>query len=203
MKIQPNTKLVMIGDSITDCGRFETGDGLGHGYVRFVAEALREHDIQVINTGVSGNTVRDLKVRWQRDVLDKNPDWLSVMIGINDVWRQIDNWEPQENWILLDEYEQTLDALLATVDLAVPELILMAPYVLELDLADAMRVKMGLYAQVVRKLADKYDALFIDTQAAFDAFFQTHATTEISSDRVHMNDVGHQILADIFLEAIS
>ena len=53
------------------------------------------HSIRVLNTGVSGNTVRDLDARWQRDALDLKPDWLSVMIGINDVWRQFDyaSWD--------------------------------------------------------------------------------------------------------------
>ena len=202
MKIQENSKLVMIGDSITDCGRLATADGLGDGYVRFVADVLGNDDIQVINTGVSGDTVRDLKHRWQRDVLDLNPDWLSIMIGINDVWRQIDNWEPRENWILPDEYEQTLDALVGEVALSLDGLVLMTPYVLNLDTDDEMRSKMDAYGLVVRKIAKKYDAVFVDTQAAFDAFLQTHAATEISNDRVHMNAVGHRVLADAFLDAV-
>ena len=50
-----------------------------------------ERMIRVINMGVSGNTTRDLKARWQTDVLDLKPDWLSIMIGANDVWRQYDS----------------------------------------------------------------------------------------------------------------
>ena len=202
MKIQSKSKLLMIGDSITDCGRFGTADGLGEGYVRFVDAALHDEEIKVINKGVSGDTVRDLKARWQRDVLDLNPDWLSVMIGINDVWRQIDNWEPEENWILVDEYEQTLDALLGEVGPSLQGLVLMTPYVLELDKSDEMRAKMDIYGQVVRKLAEKHAAIFVDTQAAFDEFLQTADVSAISNDRVHMNAVGHQVLAKAFLTAI-
>ena len=203
MKIQPKSKLVMIGDSITDCGRLSTPDGLGDGYVRLVAAALYDQNIQVINTGISGNTVRDLKQRWQRDVLDLNPDWLSIMIGINDVWRQIDNWGTPEDWVLLDEYEETLDALIAQVLPSLQGLILMTPYFLELDKTDEMRAKMDVYGEVVRKIAKKYDVIFVDIQAAFDTFLQTRDATEISNDRVHMNAVGHQVLADAFLKAIS
>ena len=203
MKIQPNTKLVMIGDSITDCGRLSTPDGLGDGYVRLVAAVLHDKNIQVINRGISGNTVRDLKQRWQRDVLDLHPDWLSIMIGINDVWRQIDNWGTPEDWVLLDEYEETLDALIAQVLPSLQGLILMTPYFLELDKTDEMRAKMDVYGEVVRKIAKKYDVIFVDIQAAFDTFLQTRDATEISNDRVHMNAVGHQVLADAFLKAIS
>lgn len=202
MKIQPNSKLVMIGDSITDCGRFGTADGLGDGYVRFVDEALRGFGVKVINKGISGNTVRDLKHRWQRDVLDLKPDWLSIMIGINDVWRQFDGLEVSAHWVLIDEYEQTLDDLVAKVLQSLQGLVLMTPYFLELDRSDDMRAKMDKYGQVVRKLAEKYDAVFVDTQAAFDQFLQNANASQISNDRVHMNAVGHRVLAKSFLEAI-
>jgi len=101
MKIENGSKLLFIGDSITDCGRARpVGEGLhwnnlGNGYVSIVqAQILTKHPesrIIVINMGVGGDTVRHLKARWQTDVLDLKPDWLSIMIGINDVWRQFDN----------------------------------------------------------------------------------------------------------------
>ena len=95
MKIHPESRLVMVGDSITDCGRLPRAvgeDSLGSGYVRLVYGLLTatypQLNIQVFNSGIGGDTVRDLKRRWQRDVLDLEPDWLSIMIGINDVWQQ-------------------------------------------------------------------------------------------------------------------
>lgn len=202
MKIQPNSKLVMIGDSITDCSRFNDANGLGDGYVRFVNEALREFGIQVVNKGVGGNTVRDLKERWQRDVLDLNPNWLSIMIGINDVWRQVDHWDAPADWILIEEYEQMLDALVGAVASSLQGLVLMTPYVLELNRSDEMRSKMDVYGEVVRKLAKKYDALFVDTQADFDEVLQTTDASKLSNDRIHMNAVGHRVLAKGFLRVI-
>ena len=83
MKIHSNSALLMIGDSITDCGRVRPvvdGD-LGNGYVGLIHAML---------SATSGNTVRDLAACRQSDVLDLKPDWVSIMIGINDVWRQFD-----------------------------------------------------------------------------------------------------------------
>ena len=83
MKIDEHSKLVMIGDSITDSGRTQpVGEGLfeahGKGYVAYVAGLLAasypERRIRIVNMGTSGNTVRDLKARWQRDVMDLKPD---------------------------------------------------------------------------------------------------------------------------------
>jgi len=196
----------MIGDSITDCGRIYENPPLGNGYVRFVRDSLKdkypETEIEIINKGISGNTVRDLKGRWKRDVLDLNPDWLSIMIGINDVWQQMDNWTPRDYWITIDEYEQTLSGLIDSVAASLKGLVLMTPYVLQLDKTDEMRIKMDRYGNVVRDIAQKYGAVFVDAQAAFDKALQKVDWQRLSNDRVHMNDAGHKILADAFLGAV-
>ena len=114
MQLEKNSTLLFIGDSITDCGRARPvgeKDGLGNGYVAQINAILNathpDRSIRVLNTGISGNRVCDLKGRWQPDVLGLNPDWLSIMIGINDVWRQFDNpFNPRQ--VDLVEYEDTL-----------------------------------------------------------------------------------------------
>ena len=195
----------MIGDSITDCGR---GGGvlLGNGYVRLVHEALEtiypELGIRIINRGISGNTVRDLKNRWQRDVLNLYPDWLSIMIGINDVWQQMDNWMPIESCVPIEEYERTLNELICTVSSSLKGLVLMTPYVLQPNQSDPMRVLMDRYGDVVRRAAKKYDAIFVDTQALFDEALKNMDATDLSEDRIHMNNAGHTILARAFLKAV-
>ena len=95
MRIPPDTRLVFVGDSITDCGRRDSDPPLGCGYVRMAADLITArypgHGVRVVNTGISGNTVKDLTPRWTEDVINHDPDWLSVMIGINDVHRYITN----------------------------------------------------------------------------------------------------------------
>ena len=62
--------------------------------------------------GTSGHRVRDLKERWQTDVLDLKPDWLAIMIGTNDVWRQYDSPAMTEDHVYIDEYRATLEELI-------------------------------------------------------------------------------------------
>jgi len=137
MKLDKHSKLVMIGDSITDVGRAQPAgeglfDALGRGYVSLVdallGAAYPAHGIRVVNMGTSGNTVRDLEARWQSDVLDKRPDWLSVMIGANDVWRQFDSPRQTEDHVLPDEYERTLDSLIALTRPLVKNIVLLTPF---------------------------------------------------------------------------
>jgi lysophospholipase L1-like esterase len=210
MKIQPDSKLLMIGDSITDCGRArplaDTPDALGTGYVSLVNACLTavmpQSRIQIINMGISGNTVRDLAARWQRDVLAHRPDWLSIMIGINDVWRQFDAWSPTEATIDLEEYRQTLEKLIQTTRPYLKGLVLMTPYFIEPDRSDPMRAMMDAYGAVVGELAGRYTAVFVDTQAAFDTVLTSLEPQTLAADRVHPNLPGHMILARAFLQAV-
>ena len=211
MHIQPKSKLVMIGDSITDCGRARPiGEGLfdalGTGYVSLVDGLLTArypaHGIRVVNMGLSGNTVRDLQGRWQSDVLDLQPDWLSLFIGINDVWRHFDTPLQPEGQVSLAEYARTLETLVRTTRPTLKGLILMTPYFIEPNRADGMRAMMDDYGAVVRQLADTYDALLVDTQAAFDAVLQHLHPMALAWDRVHPTRTGHMILTRAFLQAI-
>ncbi len=201
----------MIGDSVTDCGRSQPiGEGLfaalGDGYVRNVASWLTlnapEHRIRVVNMGTSGNTVRDLETRWQTDVLDLEPDWLSIMIGINDVWRQFDSpLRPQEA-ASLEVYEATLEKLAVEARPFLKGLVMMSPYYIESLTTDHMRGRMDEYGEAVRRVAEKTGAIFVDTQAAFNQFLAHYHSAYIAWDRVHPNHVGHTLLAKAFLDAM-
>jgi lysophospholipase L1-like esterase len=211
LRIHPNSKLVMIGDSITDTGRARPiGEGLmealGRGYVSLVDSMLNaaqpQQRIRVVNMGVSGNTVRDLKARWQTDVLDLRPDWLSIKIGINDVWRQFDTPLQSEWQVRIDEYAETLTALVSTTRPQLKGLVLMTPYVIEPNRSEPMRAQMDRYGTVVRQVAAAHDAVFVDTQAAFDTVLEHLHPMTLAWDRVHPTLTGHMVLARAFLNAV-
>lgn len=211
MLLGPKSKLVMIGDSITDCERARPrGEGLfgaiGKGYVSLVDSLLTaaypELGIGVVNMGTSGNNVRDLTDRWQTDVLDLQPDWLSIMIGTNDVWRQYDLPTQTEHHVYLEEYEEKLEALVQRTRPQLQGLVLMTPFYIEPNEADPMRRTMDQYGQAVKKLAAKYEARFVDTQAAFNQVLAHIYPATLAWDRVHPTMAGHAVLARAFLKAI-
>ncbi len=209
MKISDGQAILFTGDSITDCGRgYPVGKGnrLGNGYVSFVDGLLSanypERSITILNTGVSGNRVIDLESRWQQDVLKLKPDWLSVMIGINDVWRQFDSpYERQQ--VDISRFETVYRNILVQTRAEIDGLVLMTPYMIEPELADPMRAQMDRYGQVVRQLAAEFDAIFVDVQAAFDAYLRHRPPQTLCDDRIHPNTTGHIIIAKAFLQAIA
>lgn len=210
MKLNANDKLLLIGDSVTDTGRAYPvgyGNGLGNGYAALVDALLRtgypERNLLVLNTGIGGNTVRDLKSRWQSDVLDLKPDWLSIMIGINDVWRQFDTPEAMQPKVTLDEYEATLRELLDAAQPGLKGLVLMTPYYMS-GQEDPMRALMDRYGAVIKRLAGDYGAELVDTQAAFDRMGHHMIQSSLSNgwDHVHPNTAGSMVLARGLLNAL-
>ena len=57
------------------------------------------------------------------------------------------------------------------------------------------------YLPVTRKLADKYNLVFIDLQAAWDELFKHMHPCNIAWDRIHPNQTGCMYIAKQFLEA--
>ncbi|MEW9700347.1 SGNH/GDSL hydrolase family protein [Paenibacillus sp. SI8] len=211
MKLGANNKLVMIGDSVTDCERARPigegrNDALGKGYVSIVDGLLNavypQLQIRTINVGTSGNTVLDLKQRWRTDVLDLKPDWLSIMIGINDVWRHFDLPNQPERHVDIETYERTLRELVEQTRPVAKGIVLMTPFYIEPNPQDAMRFKMDQYGQVVKKIAEETGALFVNTQAAFEPLLNEFYPAYIAWDRVHPNHIGHAVLANAFLRAL-
>jgi len=161
-----------------------------------------ELGIRIINMGTSGNTVRDLAERWQTDVLDLKPDWLSIMIGTNDVWRQYDQPYIPESHVYPEEYEATLNELVAKTKMHVKGIVLMTPFYLEPNREDLMRATMDRYGEIVRQTAARHGAVFVDTQAAFDKVLAHLYPATLAWDRVHPSMAGHATLARAFLKAI-
>lgn len=211
MLIENDSKLVMIGDSISDCGRAKpVGEGLfgaaGNGYINLVDAVLRafhpEKNIRVVNMGTSGDTVRELKMRWQTDVFDLNPDWVSIYIGINDIWRQYDCPMMKETHVYIDEYRETLDQLVKKTKERVKGIVLITPHFMELNKNDAMRASIDEYGSVVKEISKKYDTVLVDAQAAFDEILKHCHPAALAWDRVHPNTAGHMVIARAFLNAI-
>jgi lysophospholipase L1-like esterase len=205
MIFQAEQKVLFIGDSITDCGRREWAAPYGDGYVSLVRSLLiaryPELGLTFTNRGIGGDTTRELAARWERDVVAERPDWLSVMIGINDVWRAFDGDDPAEA-VPLPEYEATLRRLLErAIEATAARLILAQPYMIEPDRAQPMRKAMDEYGDAVRQTASEYGAILVPVQAAFDTVLAHTSPAAWADDQIHPNQPGHAVIALAFLRA--
>ncbi len=211
MLFDQNDKILFIGDSISDYERTRpVGEGLfnawGRSYVADVGSLLGcmypEMHLRIVNMGISGNQCRDLEARWQTDVFDQNPDWVSVLIGINDVWRQFDSPEIKEQHVSPEDFRTCYERLIKSTLPRVKGMILMTPYFMEPNRDDPMRRRMDEYGAITKELAEKYHLTIVDLQAGWDKLFQHMHPMNIAWDRVHPNQIGCMYIAKQFLSAI-
>lgn len=202
-------RIVFAGDSITDFGRAKPlgeglRDNLGRGYVRVVEDFLGtwypETCVRITNAGNSGDTSRDLLERFQTDVVDLKPEWVSICIGINDVWRQFDCPAIVDSHVYPNEYEANVETMIEMLKGRVKGIFLMTPYYMESNEKDLMRSRMDEYGRICKKLAEKHGCIFIDLQEVFNEYFVHRHSSYIAWDRVHPNQIGATIIARAFLE---
>ena len=76
---------IFLGDSITDCDHIYDPDGLGNGYVHFIANKLASNQNHFLNLGYDGFTISALKRLWNAKISSLNPSCITILIGINDI----------------------------------------------------------------------------------------------------------------------
>lgn len=205
MLIKENSRVLFQGDSITDAGRSRDNTGnLGSGYANMIAAwffALHpEANVEFINRGISGNRVKDLQERWKDDCLDLKPDWISILIGINDCWRRYDNNDPTTAEQFEEGYVDILEQIRKNLDAGI---ILCEPFVLPIpEDRKKWREDLDPKIHIVRSLARKYKALYIP----YDGIFaQASALTEPAfwaGDGVHPSQAGHALMANTWLKTV-
>jgi lysophospholipase L1-like esterase len=194
-----------IGDSITDCGRREPAlSPLGDGYVRCIHDLLQagypELKLTVLNKGIGGNTVLDLSSRWEDDVLDVDPDWLFIFIGVNDVWRTFEG--NVEEAVDLPEFISTYRHLIEDAQTNTKaQLRLIAPFLGETNPDDPFRKKLGAYQVAIDKLGEAFDVPLVHLQPAFDWAMLSKPAGYWTVDRVHPTREGHMLIALTILRA--
>jgi lysophospholipase L1-like esterase len=204
--LKSGDKIVFIGDSITDCGRRKEFPPLGNGYV-FIAHNLTtvqypERDILWVNKGISGDTVEGLVRRWDEDVINEKPNWVSIYIGINDVARNKNSNRDLED--LLRNFEELYRQILNRTKREIKAGIIMFDvfYVASEDVAKR-GFDVSRYNKIIHSLAKEYGAILVETDAAFqDAVKKRPNSQWTTNDGVHPSPLGHTLIALNFLKSI-
>jgi len=206
------SRLLFQGDSITDMkwGRNQKDRNhyLGHSYVYLIAARLGvdlpKAQLDIYNRGMSGHKVADLRGRWQKDAVEMKPDLLSILIGVNDVGRNLngvdaDKWEADYRFIL-DASRKANPRL---------RLVLLDPFVLasgRLENPSAFkqwRDQIEGLIPIVKQLAVDYEAVHVKTQDVFDAAADAVSPEHWIWDGVHPLPQGHELIARAWLEEVS
>ena len=201
-------RILFFGDSITDMARDRKYNdliyGQGVGYVNLIASELKYSDpvnFEVINRGISGNRIVDLYARVKSDVWNFNPDVLSILIGINDIWHEIGDF----NGVDIERFEKMYRILLEDTKKRLPnvKIMLLEPFFLvgsatKEHIEEFSKVKE--YAKVVKKLANEFDCAFVPLQDKFDEVAKKFGAEYYLYDGVHPDSAGAKLIANEWLK---
>ena len=198
-------KILFQGDSITDAGRNrEEATGLGTGYAMMAASRMQAlHPglgLTFVNKGISGNRAVDLAERWQRDCLDLKPDWVSILIGVNDCWRRYDANDPTP----AEFFEKSYRTLLERSRSQGIGVIICEPFILPCPPdREAWREDLDPKIHVARKLAREFAARLVPYDGVFAAHSLLRPPAFWTPDGVHPSLPGHALMAREWISAVT
>jgi acyl-CoA thioesterase I len=193
---EENSVILFQGDSITDCGRNrENPDNLGDGYVKLITGMLSDrysqYNIRCINRGISGDKIRDLSLRWDIDCIDIKPDFLSILIGVNDTLITPAGQFEEEYRLLLQRTTIALNS----------KIILCEPFLL-LGNNNAYRDDLNPKIEIVHKLSEEFCTLLLPSDKIFRESCSLHPPEYWAPDGVHPTPAGHALIAKSWIEYV-
>ncbi len=195
------------GDSITDCGRNkEDFNSLGEGYVNRIVQIYNQlfpnNNINFINRGISGNRITDVIARYDKDLKGINPDFISILIGINDVWRRYDQNDPTSVEKFVENYTTLLNNIKR--DMPNTKIMIIEPFLLNSDRnKECFRDDLDPKITAIRKFAYKFADYYLPLDGIFAKYItQGFKEIDLSEDGVHPIAQGNGIIAYEYLKLL-
>jgi lysophospholipase L1-like esterase len=200
-------KILFQGDSVTDAGRDRSNPAdLGEGYPKFASAMIQDSypdlDFEFVDLGISGNRTEHLVARLEADFIEVQPDIVSIMIGINDVWHHyafefVETTDEQFE----KNYRTVLDAIKSRTS---ARILMIQPFLLEtVDPAkQELCEELARKQQIIRKLADEY----ADVYLPLDEVLHTETDEKpayYSADGVHPTPDGACFIGEAYLRAVA
>jgi acyl-CoA thioesterase I len=207
-------RIVTLGDSITQ------GGAQPGGYVwlldRYLKALYPDQPVEIINAGISGHKSTDMQARFQRDVLDKKPDLVTISVGVNDVWhayrdfaRGIDH--PNGDLpagVPLSLYRDKLAEMIQAAKGQGIKVVLVSPTLIYEDLGSRENQRLVTYVAAMRNLAKETGSTFVDLNGAFRDILGRYqkyggrSANLLTTDGVHMNAAGNRVMAYTILRCL-
>ena len=198
-------KILFQGDSITDAGRNRADiHDLGCGYPKYAAAYLKESfpevDFEFVDLGISGNQTKDLVDRLESDFIDIQPDIVSIMIGVNDVWHHAGD----KSWIPNEVFEARYRTVLEKIKTQTKaKIMIIEPFLVPVADKEFFREDLDPKIQVIRKLAREYADVYLPTDGLLAAAYLGKEPTEFASDGVHPTVMGADFIGKLYCQYVA
>ena len=200
-------RILLQGDSITDCGRHRDNFyGMGEGYPRLVEASLgmeNPNEYEFINRGISGNRIVDLYARIKADFINLAPDYASIYVGVNDTWHFSGFFGgPEKNWMPNEYFEECYRYILTEIkEKTNAKIIMIEQFLLYTPDKDFFHVDLDAKIQITRKLAREFADVFIPMDGIFASHCVGTEPTTWAADGVHPTEAGARLIAGYYADA--
>ncbi len=205
------SRILFQGDSITDYGRARVAEpanrGLGTGHPMMIAaELIARHPelgLEFFNRGLSGDNVANLYARWKIDALNLKPDYISILIGINDMWAHYS----RNNGIEPERFDRIYRMLLDWTLQELPNVkfILCEPFMAVYEGAassEEWRGDLRIRQEIVRTIADDYKAIFVPFQSIMDEACAKAHPSVWYYDGIHPVHAGYGVMTRGWIDTV-
>jgi lysophospholipase L1-like esterase len=196
--------LLFLGDSITDCNHYFDPDNLGYGYVRIISDKLSktktpDNHYQVFNKGNDGFTVAALRRLWKRSCLNLKPDFITILIGINDL-AVIKNTGITPS-VGLAQFREQYQALIEDIRTITDcPILLMEPFIFPYPAEySTWESELHQMNELIRQLAFENHLFFLPLWEDLLSSAKHDGFSKITTDGIHLTVEGHKILAEHWL----
>ena len=137
------------------------------------------------------------------DIINLRPDVLSILIGVNDVWHEL----MKHNGVGSEKFYKVYCMLIEEIKEALPDIkiMVMEPFVLKGSATevswDYFITETRLRAEMVQKVAEKYELTFIPLQDKFDQALKLCPSDYWLVDGVHPTTMGHELIKREWVKA--
>lgn len=199
IKLKSNSVVLFQGDSVTDCHRNRDDiASMGDSYVKTMNEYLKKYNIQVINKGISGNKVDNLLERFDNDFKGVNPDYIFILIGVNDTWHDFPN--QKDTATFKKEYELLISKIKEEINVPI---IILEPFIIGFnEEITCMKNDLDEKIQVIKELANKYDLEYISFTNEFNQLLTKDNYLEYTKEGIHLLDKGYEIISNKLISNI-
>ena len=201
-----NIKIVFQGDSITDAGRDKRNyHDMGNGYPKYAAALIAEKHPEItfefINQGISGNRTCQLFDRLYPDAMAFEPDIISILIGVNDIWHRYSAGRiATTNEQLALNYRCILKDIREKTN---AKIVMLAPFILDCDDKQQMKKDLPSVLDIVRGLADEFADVYIPLDQHFEEAMKSQPEPKYySGDGVHPNANGASFIGKLYADAV-
>ena len=199
-------KILFQGDSITYAWRnYDIPTDLGQGYPNLIAGRLGlqyPDKYEFINRGVNGSRIVSIYTRIRKDIINLKPDYVSILVGINDAWLEFSEGAGVDTERYKRIYSMLIDEVLE--ELPDTRFILLEPFVLKgsmtNDFYEPLHEQVRFRGEAVREIAEEYHMPFIPLQTELETMAMRVSAEYYLYDGIHPSMVFHQFIADKWIE---